>query len=179
MSDAAPLTCELLPAIQNFLREAIQYSCGESVAPIIDDYPVTFGNTWKTNGDFQCFVAAAIFSRTIGLKNKALAAQRCVEAPLVKSDDSDSSAPKTKPKKVKRIRGGTMKVQTVSKFGLVRQREYTNAREVAEGIVSCFDCCNEETLELIADVRISGKSACIVITTKAHMTWHINEDRFP
>ena len=62
-----------------------------------------------------------------------------------------------------------MKVRTVSEFGLVRDREYTSARDVAEGIVSCFDCCNEETYDKIADVRISGKSACIVITTKAHM----------
>jgi hypothetical protein len=62
-----------------------------------------------------------------------------------------------------------MKVQTVSKFGLVRDREYRSAREVAEGIVSCFEYCNEDALDLIADVRISGKSACIVITTKAHM----------
>ena len=62
-----------------------------------------------------------------------------------------------------------MKVQTVSKFGLVRNREYRSSREVAEGIVSCFEFCDESTLDLIADVRISGKSACIVITTKAHM----------
>lgn len=62
-----------------------------------------------------------------------------------------------------------MKVQTISKFGLIRDREYKSAREVSEGIVSCFEYCNEATLDLIADVRISGKSACIVITTKAHM----------
>lgn len=62
-----------------------------------------------------------------------------------------------------------MKVQTVSKYGLIRDREYRSAREVSEGIVSCFEFCDEDTLNLIADVRISGKSACIVITTKAHM----------
>lgn len=64
-----PHTHELLPAFQEFLREAIQLSCGDYDG-IIDDYPVAFGNSWKSNGDFQCFVAAAIFSKTIGMQNK-------------------------------------------------------------------------------------------------------------
>jgi hypothetical protein len=69
-----------------------------------------------------------------------------------------------------------MKVRTESKFGLVRDRQYATAREVAEGIVSCFEYCDESALDLIADVRISGKSACIVITTKAHMVSEIITD---
>lgn len=62
-----------------------------------------------------------------------------------------------------------MKVKTESKFGLIRAREYGSPREVAEGIVSCFEYCDERVLDLIADVRVSGKSASIVITTKEHM----------
>ena len=72
MADVPP-THELLSAFQEFLREAIQLSCGDN-ANIIDDYPVAYGNAWKSNGDFQCFVAAAIFSKTIGLQNKVQAA---------------------------------------------------------------------------------------------------------
>lgn len=70
-----PSTHEHLPAFQAFLREAIRYSCGDTLTTLIDDYPVTYGNSWKSNGDFQCFVASAIFSRTIGLQNKLLAEQ--------------------------------------------------------------------------------------------------------
>ena len=69
-------------------------------------------------------------------------------------------------------------MRTVSKFGLVRDREYRSSREVAEGIVSCFEYCNETTLELIADVRISGKSGCIMITTKSHMVAHNQSNRY-
>lgn len=69
-----------------------------------------------------------------------------------------------------------MSVRTVSQYGVVRDRHYTSARDVAEGIVSCFDCCDETALDLIADVRITGRSACIVFTTKAHMVSNCVKD---
>lgn len=80
-----PHTHEMLPALQEFMRQAILYSCGETVSSLIDDYPVSFGNTWRCNGDFQCFVAAAIFSRTIGMQNKEKAA---AEAALVMIEEN-------------------------------------------------------------------------------------------
>lgn len=91
-----PPTHDMLPVIQEFIREAIRYSCGNDMASFIDDYPVTYGNTWKTNGDFQCFVAAAIFSRTIGMQNKALAAQRSAEAAAC-GEDCSTTELKSKP----------------------------------------------------------------------------------
>jgi hypothetical protein len=90
----APPTHEVLPVLQEFLREAIQLSCGDTVDTIIDDYPVAYGNAWKSNGDFQCFVAAAIFSRTIGMQNKFLAALR-TQPETSNTGEMEASKPKT------------------------------------------------------------------------------------
>lgn len=95
-----PPTHEYLPAFQEFLREAIQLSCGD-IGNMIDDYPVTYGNSWKSNGDFQCFVAAAIYSRNIGMQKKLQASQQSEKEGQQEGcescgADDDSNAKKTK-----------------------------------------------------------------------------------
>ena len=93
MTDTPP-SYSLLPRVQELFREAIPLSCGEDVCYMIDDYPVTIANSWKSNGDFQCFVAAAIFSRTIGMQNKLIASTR------QKQDDGQDGEEQNKMKSV-------------------------------------------------------------------------------
>lgn len=174
-------TLSMRGALQDLLRESLWLSCGEW-SSLAEDYPVLEGRHWRSGGDFECFTAAAVFSRAVGLAKKREAQQsKMLPPPEEEVEEKDPSLKKAnkKSKGKKATRTGTMRVQTVSPFGLVREREYHSAREVAEGIVSTFEFCNEETVDMIADVRISGRSSCITITTKAHMDWHLEHGRLP
>ncbi len=70
----SPVAQAFLQDLQALVTEAVRYSCGDSYEGLVEDYPVSFCNTWRSSGDFQCFIAAAIFNQTIGKQNKLIAA---------------------------------------------------------------------------------------------------------
>jgi hypothetical protein len=68
-------------------------------------------------------------------------------------------------------------VSCISEFELKREMTYHSPRHVAESIISFIP---EEVMgPLIASVNIMDGSNVLIVTTAAHMQWHLDNDRFP
>jgi hypothetical protein len=184
-----PETLHLSESVNYLFFEAVRQCMGTQYANLArqDSNSMHVAHNWRSGGDFETNFCMNMFRRHVSHLNAQYKAKTMtpsdIESPCLSSQDEKAQGkeeengkvykpPDRKDKKQwDKFQWPPLHLKVVSDYGAERHVKYDNPRALAASIVSYIP--EELRNKIIADEQIVGKAGKLVLTTKAHLEWHL------
>lgn len=171
-----PETGQYREEVNSLFFEAVEICLGPSYRALAeeDGNQMLMCSAWRTSGDWQSNCCIGFFRQHVVELNK----QRMHMKEMGQGDDAVLEPPtRRNDTTLDSFKWPPVTVTTTSTLGLVSERTFSSPPEMAQAIIDVLPEAGRT--RLIADARVTGKAGRIILTTRAHLEWHLIMGRLP